>query len=160
MIKHLTICLISEDFCFHMSHRILHFKPIYRYVHKWHHEFKHPISISGDYVHPLEFVCSGMLPSFSGLLLLGNKIHLWTIMVWGVFRFIEAHDGHCGYEFPWSIFRLMPFNCDATYHNFHHTNNVGNYSSFMTIWDTVFNSNYEFYKFYGKGSRNINSDKI
>ena len=146
MVKHIGICLVTEDFCFHMGHRFLHQKWIYKHIHKWHHEFKQPISISGDYFHPVEFVISGMIPSFSGLILLQGKIHLWTIMIWGIIRYADAHDGHSGYEFPWNMLRLMPFGSDATYHHFHHTHNVGNYSSFMTVWDTVFNSNVEFYK--------------
>ena len=79
-------------------------------------------------MHPLEFITSGLIPSFSGLILLGDQVHLFTIMVWGFIRLIESVDGHSGYEFPWLIFRLLPFGCDATYHNFHHTKNVGNFS--------------------------------
>ena len=109
----------------------------------------HPISISGQYVHPIEFILSGLIPSFSGLIILSSDMHLFTVMVWGFIRLIEAVDGHSGYEFPWMMFRLMPFGCDATYHNFHHTKNIGNYSSFMTIWDTIFDSNDEFYNLYG-----------
>ena len=145
--------MFTEDFCFHMSHRFLHWKVIYKYIHKRHHEFKDPVSISGDYQHPIEFVSSGVIPSFSGLILLGSKMHLFTIFVWGFFRHIESQDGHSGYEFPWLIFRLMPFGCDAVYHHFHHTNNVGNYSSNFTIWDTIFDSNAEFYKVYGSNTR-------
>ena len=71
---------------------------------------------------------------------------MWTLLIYGILRRIETNDDHCGYEFPWSIYRVMPFGTDATYHNFHHTKNLGNYSSFMTVWDTVFNSNAEYYE--------------
>ena len=74
-------------------------------------------------------------------------------MVWGGIRLIETHDGHSGYEFPWSIFRLLPFGADATYHDFHHSKNVCNYSSFMTIWDTIFDTNKDYYQTYPEGSR-------
>ena len=93
---------------------------------------------------------------FFGLFILGSRCHVWTIMLWTLLRVLETHDAHSGYEFPWSIFRIIPFNSDATYHNFHHSKNVGNYSSFMTIWDTVFDSNKEFYEKYQDDSRTEN----
>jgi len=65
-------------------------------------------------------------------------------------RLGEAIDGHSGYEFSWSPYRLLPLSTSAAYHDFHHTHNVGNYSSFFSIWDTVFNSNKAFYEFYAK----------
>lgn len=113
----------------------------------------HPVSIASEYAHPLEFMFGNHYTSFLGLFLLGSRCHFWTLMQWGVIRVLETHDGHSGYEFPWSIFRLIPFGADGTYHIFHHTKNVGNYSSFMTIWDTIFDSNKDFYEAYPEGSR-------
>jgi sterol desaturase/sphingolipid hydroxylase (fatty acid hydroxylase superfamily) len=72
-------------------------------------------------------------------------------MIWGGIRLVETHDGHSGYEFPWSVFRLLPFGSDATYHDFHHTKNVGNYSSLMTVWDTIFDSNTQYWESYPEG---------
>ena len=116
--------------------------------HKIHHEYTHPISIAGENSHPVEFALGNHYPALVGCFLLGNKLHFWTLMLWGVLRVAESHDAHCGYELPWSIFRIIPFGADATYHHFHHSKNVGNYSTFMTIWDTVFNTNTEFYEAY------------
>lgn len=46
-----------------------------------------------------------------------------------------AVDGHCGYGFSWSIFRLLPFSGSAQGHDFHHSHNKGNFASFFTWWD-------------------------
>lgn len=72
-------------------------------------------------------------------------MHYATFMIWLTIRSLESHDGHSGYEFPWSPFRMIPFGADATYHNYHHSRNVGNYSSTMTIWDTILNTNKDYY---------------
>ena len=85
-----------------------------------------------------------------GPFLLDSKVHLWTLLIWGILRHVESHDAHCGYEFPWSMFRVMPFGTNSAYHTFHHSKNVGNYSTFFTIWDTVFNTNVDYYEVYGK----------
>ena len=71
-------------------------------------------------------------------------MHFGTFAVWLLVRSLETHDGHCGYEFPWSPFRMIPFGADATYHGYHHSRNVGNYASSMTIWDSIFNTNKDY----------------
>lgn len=100
------------------------------------------------YAHPLESMTANHFPFFSGLFLLGARTHFSVVLIWSLIRFLETSDGHSGYEFPWSIFRLMPLGGDATYHDFHHSKNVGNYGSFTTIWDSVFDTNKDFYAKY------------
>ena len=88
------------------------------------------------------------MPSFAGLWILGSHAHIHTVVVWGILRLIETLEGHSGYDFPWSMFRLIPFGAGPTYHYWHHTKNAGNYSSFMTLWDTVLDSNKDFFSAY------------
>jgi sterol desaturase/sphingolipid hydroxylase (fatty acid hydroxylase superfamily) len=84
---------------------------------------------------------------FAGGLLLGKGIHFVSFITWGLVRILETHDAHGGYEFSWSPFRLVPLSTSATYHYYHHSHNIGNYSTFFTIWDTVFGSNKAYYKY-------------
>lgn len=47
-----------------------------------------------------------------------------------------------------NMFRLIPFmGTNAAYHDYHHSKNVGNYSSFFTVWDTVFGRNADYYAY-------------
>jgi sterol desaturase/sphingolipid hydroxylase (fatty acid hydroxylase superfamily) len=50
----------------------------------------------------------------------------------------------------------------ASYHDFHHTHNVGNYSSFFQIWDTIFGTNKSYFKYLEKvkESRRKNNEEI
>ena len=73
-------------------------------------------------------------------------MHFLTVMMWGMVAVIDSHNGHCGYEFPWVPQKLFPFNLPPSYHDFHHTKNKGNYGSAITIWDSLFDTNYEFYE--------------
>ena len=79
-----------------------------------------------------------------------------TFMMWATFRIAETHEGHSGYNLPahvsvllLNVFKLFPpmlkVTTDAAYHDFHHSKNVGNYSSFVIIWDTIFGSNKTFF---------------
>mmetsp|Transcript_19879 Transcript_19879/g.22515 ORF Transcript_19879/g.22515 Transcript_19879/m.22515 type:complete len:87 (+) Transcript_19879:1080-1340(+) len=77
-------------------------------------------------------------------------MHMVTVLSWIFIRVAEGFDGHSGYEFPWSPFRLLPFSSAEEYHDFHHSHNIGNFSSFFTHWDTLFGTNKEFYRYLEK----------
>ena len=129
--------MLIEDFLFYWGHRLSHWDKIYPYMHKQHHQYINSISISATYSHWFEFCFFNILPAYSGPLLLGKRTHLLTTMMWSVLRIAETIDGHCGYEFSWSPFRLIPFSGSAEYHHHHHLSYKGNYSSFFTIWDRI-----------------------
>lgn len=138
--------MLCEDFCFYWTHRTLHHKALYPYIHKMHHTHTTTVGIAAEYAHPIEFIFGNMLPTSIGPMILGPSAHMLTIFAWYTVRFGETLDGHCGYEFSWSPYRLIPFSGSAEYHDFHHSVNIGNYGSFFCIWDTVFGTNKVFYK--------------
>jgi sterol desaturase/sphingolipid hydroxylase (fatty acid hydroxylase superfamily) len=105
------------------------------------------VAIAYAYFHPVDAVIGGMIPSAIGPMVLGEKMHYYTYLLWALLRILESTDGHSGYEFPWNPFRILPFAASATYHDFHHSHNLGNYSSFFTIWDKIFGSNKDFYEY-------------
>lgn len=137
--------MVIEDFAFYWSHRILHTPFFYKRIHKIHHEFNNPVSISAIYAHPLEYLIGNSVPTTLGFMILGKRCHFSTFMMWLVIRIFETIDGHSGYEFSWSPYRLLPFSGSSEYHNFHHSHNVGTFSSFFTYWDTLMGTNKEFF---------------
>ena len=139
--------MLCEDFTFYCTHRLLHYGPIYRRIHKMHHSFKTTVGIAAEYAHPVEFVLGNMLPTSVGPAIFGPKAHIVTAWAWYAIRFGETLDGHCGYDFSWSPYRLIPLSGSSDYHDFHHSANIGNYSSFFCIWDTIFGTNKDYYKY-------------
>lgn len=99
------------------------------------------MSLTSEYAHPIEFYFTNIIPVAVGYKILGAKIHFVTIVMWVIFRVAEAVDGHCGYEFSFSPFRVLPMSGSATFHNYHHTRNVGNYGSMFIVWDTLMKTN-------------------
>jgi len=146
MIFSIIFCMICEDFAFHWIHKMLHLPIIYPYIHKIHHEYSTTIGIAHYYFHPIEYVFSGLFPAILGPALLGTRMHLFTNLVWSGLRTAESLDGHSGYEFSWSPYRLIPFSGSATYHDFHHLYNLGNFSSFFSLWDTICGTNKKYYE--------------
>ncbi len=116
-----------DDFLYYFTHRAMHQVWLYRRIHSVHHRMVTPWAITGNYMHPAEFlVTSGLV--LLGPLLLGS--HLFTLWTWVVVRQWEASEGHCGYAFPWNPSRLLPFFSQG-HHDFHHARFQGNYAGYL-----------------------------
>ena len=142
--------ILIEDTVSYWIHRLLHTSFFYKRIHKVHHSFKNSIAIVTTFQHPLEFILIGMIPTSSGPAILGSSVHLFTLYMWISLKTIESIDGHCGYEFPWSPFRIMPLSAGADYHGFHHSHNQGNFGAFFTIWDFLFGTNEPYLRYFSK----------
>ncbi len=143
--------MVCDDFTFYWSHRFLHWDKIYPYIHKIHHNYVTTVSIASEYAHPLEFVVGNVITSNFGLILLGKRMHLFTAFMWVILRVSETTDGHSGYEFSWSPFRLLPMSGSSEFHNYHHLSFKGNYASFFTYMDRIFGTvNTQYEKFVSK----------
>jgi sterol desaturase/sphingolipid hydroxylase (fatty acid hydroxylase superfamily) len=147
MFTQITVCMLIEDCAFYWSHRMLHSSWLYGKVHKKHHEFTATIGLAATYAHPLEFLFGNLLPFGLGPKFYGNRFHVVTNYLWVVIRLLESVEGHSGYNFPWSPFRVLPLSAGADYHGYHHSKNVGNYCSLFTFWDTVCGTNKKFLEF-------------
>ena len=53
--------MLSEDFFFYWSHRLIHHPKIYPYVHKTHHEYNITVSISSGYCSIPEFIITNLV---------------------------------------------------------------------------------------------------
>lgn len=140
--------MVVEDTLFYWAHRMLHHPKLYPYIHKIHHQYRQSIGIASEYTHPVEFILSNAIPFSVGPLIVGA--HLFTFWMWTIVRVAETIDGHCGYEFAWSPYRLLPFSGSARVHDYHHSHNVGNFASFFTWWDHYMGTDAAYLKFVEK----------
>ncbi|XP_065342982.1 fatty acid hydroxylase domain-containing protein 2-like [Cloeon dipterum] len=106
----LPIFILIEEFGFYYSHRLLHHKSIYKYIHKKHHEWTAPVSVMAIYCHPVEHFFSNMFPILLGPFLLGS--HMATGILWFILAIITTLNDHSGYH--------MPFAFSSEFHDFHH----------------------------------------
>ena len=103
------------------------------------------MSICAEYAHPIEFVFGNVIPTTEGSMLLGKNMHYSLFIFMTSFKVTATTFGHSGYDFPIFPFELFPFKVSSPYHDFHHSNNVGNYGGFLTIWDDLMGSNHDFF---------------
>jgi len=150
MISQIAVCMLSEDFFFYLSHRLMHTDYLFKKIHKTHHEFVNIIAFSTFYSHPIEFIIGDILPASIGPLLMGERMHLLTHLVYIVMLLHENHESHSGYAFSWSPHRVIPFTSDSDYHIFHHWKYKDNYALYFPIWDRCLGTVSKYYLEYFK----------
>lgn len=105
----LVVFMFSYEFLFYYSHRILHYKFLYK-IHKMHHEYQTPIGISALYCHPIEHVVSNLIPIISGFPLM--RCHVVSALLWLNLVMITTVNDHSGYH--------IPFLHSSELHDYHH----------------------------------------
>lgn len=78
------------------------------------------------------------MPVFAGATLLGSHVHLITLMTWIGIAIHKTLSDHSGYQFPWEVYHYLPASTNSDFHSYHHSANIGNYSSTFTYLDTFF----------------------
>lgn len=122
----LIINYLIHEIQFYSTHRFLHTKFGYQRVHKTHHEFITPIGLSGQYVHPIEFIIL-FIQAVNGSLIL--NMHPLITCIWVIAINWTSVVSHCGYSFPFY---------ENTYHDSHHRLFKYNYGSNQWIEKNIF----------------------
>lgn len=81
------------------------------------------------------------VPSVAGFVILGSRAHCFTYFCWISWKTLMITEGHAGYEFKWSPLRVMPLIAEPSYHDYHHSHNVGNYAASCYLWDVLCDTN-------------------
>jgi len=84
---------------------------------------------------------------FFGILL--TTTHFVLMWAWVLVRLMETIDVHSGYYIPLlNPMHLIPGYAGARFHDFHHYNFIGNYSSTFVWWDKLFGTDSQYVEFY------------
>ncbi|KAF3776928.1 Methylsterol monooxygenase 1-2 [Nymphaea thermarum] len=136
----LLVYVLVEDYANYWIHRWMHIPWFYDRFHSVHHEFTAPIGITANYGHWLEILILG-LPTVAGPAVV--PCHVLTFGMWLLLRQILAIESHCGYDFPWSPSRFIPFYGGAEYHDYHHYvgKSQSNFASLFTYCDYIYGTN-------------------
>jgi lathosterol oxidase len=129
--------MLILDAYFYFSHRLLHWKPLMKWVHITHHRSKIPTAFSTIAFHPGEALIQWLV-----FPLIVYTIPCQSIVLAGFFgfTFLVNNLGHLGYEFYPRGFTRHPisrWSNTSTFHNMHHTHvscNYGLYFNFLDTW--------------------------
>eukprot|EP00916_Digyalum_oweni_P016893 GHVL01027711.1.p1 GENE.GHVL01027711.1~~GHVL01027711.1.p1 ORF type:complete len:262 (-),score=41.10 GHVL01027711.1:64-849(-) len=142
-------CAVLEDTWHYFMHRLMHYGPLYKHIHKIHHDFSAPFGFEAEYAHPIETLVLGM-GFMIGVLVYGN--HVTFLWFWVALRLTETIEVHSGYDIalPFNWLHFFPFYGGARFHDFHHQNFIGNYASSFTYWDELFGTDKHYQQKYKK----------
>jgi methylsterol monooxygenase len=132
--------LMMEDTWHYIAHRTLHHPKLY-WIHKQHHTFKAPFSLTAEYAHPIETLALGVGFFIPCVLLCDHLVYFW---LWLAFRALQTAEVHSGYYFWFNPTHLIPFWAGSKFHDFHHEINIGNFASSFVWWDWLFGTDVKF----------------
>jgi fatty acid hydroxylase domain-containing protein 2 len=99
--NYFIISVIFEEIGFYYTHRLLHTKYLYNYIHKIHHKWVYPIAISAIYCHPIEYIISNLFPGIIGTILYSRNgtVNYSYFLVWNIIAILNTIYAHSGYNF-------------------------------------------------------------
>lgn len=131
----ILLMLIIHDAYFYWVHRFMHYKPIYKYVHKIHHESVETTPFTAFSFHPLEAIVEyGIIPIF----IFAFPTHFFSLLIFQFLMTFFNVLGHVGYEiYPtnWIRIPFLKWKTTGVHHNLHHSKFNGNYGLYFTWWD-------------------------
>lgn len=134
------INLFINDALFYWTHRFMHLKRVFRYIHLVHHKSSVPTPFDFLTFHPVEAIIHGMTYF---LLIIIIPIHPIMFELFHLYNLILNVGGHSGYELmPQKLRRLWFFNWQntTTNHDLHHKKFKCNYGNYFIIWDMLMNT--------------------
>ncbi|MCW3107717.1 MAG: Fatty acid hydroxylase superfamily protein [Segetibacter sp.] len=136
----LFITIFVNDTLFYWSHRFMHMKRVFRYVHLVHHKSTCPTPFAVFSFSPAEGLIHTTVYS---ALIFFIPIHPVMFVVFHLYNMFTNLAGHGGYEFmPEKLNKHWLFNWQntVTNHDVHHKNFNCNYGSYFIFWDKVMNT--------------------
>lgn len=136
--------LLLFDFQYFIWH-LLHHKIRWLYVtfHAIHHNYSSPFALATQCLGAWELLTVGFWTTLNPVILRCHLLTTWTFMVLHVYVSIEDH---CGYDFPWSTSRLIPFGIygGPSKHDVHHQKPNTNFAPHFSHWDKIFGTHADF----------------
>ena len=137
--------IFIHDAYFYWSHRFMHIKKVYPYVHLIHHKSINPTPWAAFAFHPLEAVGQVLILP---IMVFAMPLHPLAIFIWGIYQLALNIGGHLGFE----IFRKgfttrfhTKWHNTSTHHNMHHKYVNCNYGLYFNIWDRIMGTNHKNY---------------
>jgi lathosterol oxidase len=142
----IPVMLLVHDTYFYWTHRLMHWKPLFKHVHRTHHLSHDPSPLAAYAFHPLEAVIeAGIGP----LILLTLPVHRGAFFIFLTIQFLINVIGHLGFElFPRgfvgsSVGRWLN---TATHHHQHHQRMKWNFGLYFNVWDRLLGTNHPQYE--------------
>ena len=129
------ITVIFHDFYFYWTHRFMHLKHVYRFVHRVHHESTNPSPWAAYAFHPWEAIIQALV---FPIMLFTLPLHPVVLTLFLLYMIVRNVVGHLGFEiFPkgWTKNKWLNWTTAVTHHNIHHEKFHTNFGLYFSWWD-------------------------
>jgi Delta7-sterol 5-desaturase len=131
----IAAAILVHDAYFYWTHRLLHWRPLFRLAHHVHHRSSSPTPWAAYAFHPLEaLIQAGVYV----VVVLTIPMHPAGLMLFLSYMIVRNVVGHLGFEvWPAGFARhpLTRWHLTATHHDLHHRFGNGNYGLYFSFWD-------------------------
>lgn len=142
----IILMVFLHDTYFYWAHRAMHWKPLFKTVHKIHHLSTNPTPFAAYAFHPLEALVEvGIIP----LIAFCMPYHPSAIAIFTLYSLLLNVMGHLGFElFPkgFTTHKIFKLHNTSTHHNMHHRLVKCNYGLYFNIWDRLMKTNHAKYE--------------
>ncbi len=139
------LMILMHDTYFYWTHRLMHYRKLYRMFHRTHHLSTNPTPWAAYSFSTLEAaVQAGIGP----LIIFILPVHPSAFAIFMIWQISFNVFGHCGYEIYPRWFLASPLGLllnSPTHHGLHHEKFVGNFSLYFNIWDRLMGTNHPDY---------------
>jgi sterol desaturase/sphingolipid hydroxylase (fatty acid hydroxylase superfamily) len=131
----IPLLIVLQDTYFYWTHRAMHTRLLYRWVHRVHHASTNPSPWTAYAFSPLEaIVHAGFVPLVWAIL----PLHQLAVFAFLAYMIVINVLGHLSIELLPQGFvsgRLTGLHTTTTHHNQHHRHFTSNFGLYSTFWD-------------------------
>ncbi len=145
----LLLVFFAHDTAFYWFHRLMHWEPMYKWIHKTHHESRDPTPFTTFHFHPVEAVLEAIAGQTILFILVLMPWHESVLAVWATGMILFNSIGHLGFEiYPswWHKVPVVTNKTTAMHHYMHHQRVRGNYALYFRFWDRVCGTEFKDYE--------------
>ena len=138
--------ILFHDFYFYVTHRIMHLRGIFKYVHHVHHRSTNPSPWASFAFHPYEAIIEAAIVPIAVFVV---PMHPLAILAFLLYMTALNVLGHLGFELFPKGFASNPWtrwHNTTVHHNLHHEKVHCNYSLYFNWWDRLFGTMYRDYE--------------
>lgn len=138
--------ILWHDFYFYWTHRAMHHKAIFPYVHKVHHISNDPTPWAAFSFHPLEAIVQA---GFIHIAIFTVALHPVALLIMALYQMTLNVFGHLGFEVlpkGFATGKITKWHNTSTHHNMHHSKVNCNYGLYFNIWDRLMGTNHKDYE--------------
>jgi lathosterol oxidase len=131
----IAVLIVAQDTYFYWTHRAMHHRALYRWMHRVHHRSHNPSPWAAYAFSPAEALVHAAFVPLAALVLPFHQIALFLFLAFMIARNVLGHLGVELFPSGFASARATRWSTTTTHHALHHARPRHNYGLYFTWWD-------------------------